>query len=321
VDPLHNQRFQAAEHAILEEKRRRRSLRSSSKDNNGSASSVGSVKHTLDDDRSSVIQNMLHKLKNKYPAITREDARMYVHVWSVVRALKRNDPAHSVQRIAMALVKYVRSMMVEQLKIRGVSHSSSSTGTTSSGLESPRLRGLKAGSSIKTVGSVGNNLGKRIDTQKLTSGSLDPKARHLRPGIVGSAQVSIRKHVTSSGSSNSSGGGGLDVTKAAVAATKQTNESVDDILRKKIPDLISPLLDLMCKKGASISLLRTSGEEDDPMSERGALLRYRRDRNRSIVKTAASIVRARDQNRRRKFKQSSILDNASIMSSVLLFHP
>ena len=293
LEPNHNIRFQAAEHAILEEKRKQRSLRSSSKDNNASS---GSVKRMSLDDEKSVIENMASKLKGRSPSITTETCGFYIHVWSVVRALKRNDPAHSVQRIAILLVKNVRSNMVEQLKIRGVSQSSNST----SGFDSPRLQGLRG--SIKTVGSVGHNLSS-TKTKKVT-GSLDPHGKYIRPG---SATVSKRKHVSSSGS------GTKPRTSTAVS-----NESVDDILKKN-PELVSPFLDLMCKKGASIPLLRSSCEEDDPMSERGSVLRFRRERNRSIEKSAAS--RGSKTQDRKKWKQSSILDNASIMSSVLLFHP
>ena len=242
---------------------------------------------------------MFSKLNGRSLPITLDECRLYVHVWSVVRALKRNDPAQSVQRIAILLVKNVRSNMVEQLKIRGISQSSNST----SGFDSPRLQGIKAShSTMKSVGSVGHNLSST--KAKKVTGSLDPKGNHIRPG---SAHVTIRKHTSGSSSK----------LRTTTPGTAISNESVDEILKKN-PELVSPFLDLMCKKGASISLLRRSGEEDDPMSERGSVLRFRRERNRSIEKKAASRAKNHD---RKKWKQSSILDNGSIMSSVLLFHP
>jgi len=169
---------------------------------------------------------MFSKLNGRSLPITLDECRLYVHVWSVVRALKRNDPAQSVQRIAILLVKNVRSNMVEQLKIRGISQSSNST----SGFDSPRLQGIKAShSTMKSVGSVGHNLSST--KAKKVTGSLDPKGNHIRPG---SAHVTIRKHTSGSSSK----------LRTTTPGTAISNESVDEILKKKMLDTFVDINDV-----------------------------------------------------------------------------
>jgi len=246
--------------------------------------------------------------------VSEDDADSYVFIWRVVRNMKRNDPAQSVQRVAAALVKYVHTKMMERLERPKSTHFATKK-------DSPSPIGLSSSAkdSSNSQGNLRNIFGNSPSSTGVmrTTGSL---TRYQSTDSLKKVASMDFKALTRGSTSTEFSGNSTEESRGPTTVGNVSYVNVDSELDSF--DLVSPLLDESCRRGVSWSLLRTSEEEDDPMSARGAVLRYRRQRNRSTARAATRMhSRRRDTETKFKFKQSSILDNGSIMSSVLLFHP
>lgn len=336
IDPYHNKCFQAAAQAVLEHKRRQRSRASSQRaaardrkitkknadvaaSSESTDSKLAGVAPSNSSPRASggvsVLVRAMRRMRDLSPRITEEETESYVFVWRVVRNMKRNDPAQSVRRIAAALVKYVHTKMMEQLRQPKTDIARTKTAGTGQILSTSAA---ESNSSRKSIESFrGESPPPSLASRFKDAGSKDGMKKVASMDFAKLERG--RSDLDADSPASERGSDRLGVSFAADVENAPADVDVDDEL--ELHDLVSPLLDDSCRRGVSWPLLRTCGDEDDPMSSRGAVLRYRRQRNRSAVQSALRMQSRREAETICKFKQSSILDNGSIMSSVLLFHP